>query len=130
MKHFISTPLISCLSCETLYDRISSFDNLRELMPEQIINWQSGDDACTFEIKGMTRLSLKYAERVPLRKVRIEAVNPPFPIELSVELTEGVDQGIICCTLLKADLNPMLAMLASRPLQHLVDTINRKLVSE
>jgi len=45
-------------SIETVFNFLSNFNNFEKLMPEQIINWKSTEDTCSFTIKGMTDLSM------------------------------------------------------------------------
>ena len=49
----------------------SNLDNLEKLMPEQVVNWKSTQDTCSFTIKGMTELSMKIAEKIPYSKIII-----------------------------------------------------------
>jgi hypothetical protein len=131
MKHFQSKELESDRSAEELYPIISDFHNLGRLMPEQILDWDvSGDDTCSFTIKNMADISLTYQKRVTDRYVVIESLQAPFRLELTIDLSRVKGHRTACNTSLKADLNPMLAMLASRALQHLVDSINLKLATE
>ena len=52
-------------------------------MPEQVINWKSTEDSCSFVIKGMTDLSLKISEKIPFSKIIIiPGEDPPFNFNL------------------------------------------------
>jgi len=42
-----------------VFQFLSDFNNYEKLMPEQIVNWQSDKDTCSFSIKGMADLKLK-----------------------------------------------------------------------
>lgn len=128
MKKFESASVLSSAEAEAVYNKCASFEKLEAYMPDQIEDWLVEDDEVSFQIRGMTHLTLAYQEKTPFKKVIIRSVHAPFAIELMVEITDTEDSGSCAVkTTLLADLNPMLAMLASRPLQYLVDTISVKL---
>lgn len=108
---------------EKAFSFISDLRNVGSLMPEQIINWEADSDHCSFTIKGMTSLKLRVAERRPNSLLRLQPDGKsPFEFELLVHLREA-DAGAEAKVEVQAGLNPMMAMLAKRPLQHLVEHI-------
>ncbi|MES2063767.1 MAG: SRPBCC family protein [Bacteroidota bacterium] len=104
-----------------VYAFLADMNNHRQLMPDNIVDWTSTTDVASFNIQNITKLSLKIEERVADTLVRIiPAEKPPFDMELKWELSEasGVTQASFTIT---ASLNMMMKMLASGPLQKLVD---------
>ncbi|MBM3437086.1 MAG: SRPBCC family protein, partial [Bacteroidetes bacterium] len=66
-------------SAEHKNNFLSDFNNFGKLMPEQVINWQSGIDQCSFTIKGMTDINLTMAEKVPFNMIKYSSGNKsPF----------------------------------------------------
>ncbi|RPH85273.1 MAG: hypothetical protein EHM73_15350 [Chroococcales cyanobacterium metabat2.561] len=129
MNQFTSEKEITVRTVSDLYGQISDFNRLKELMPEQVVNWRVDGDVCSFTIKGMADLQIRYKEKVPETLVRIVPVKAPFHFEIVVTLDFlDNERGTLCQTAINADLNPMLFMLASRPLKHLVSAINSSLV--
>jgi len=113
---------------EKAYTFLLDLNNLQKLMPEQIINWQSTEDSCSFDIKGMAHISLERAEIIPNRLVRIIS-KPENPIELEIRGNlekQTADQTILWIEL-TADLSPMLKLMASGPMQNLVNIMADKL---
>jgi len=113
---------------EKAYTFLRDLNNLQKLMPEQIINWQSTEDSCSFDIKGMAHISLERAEIIPNRLVRIIS-KPENPIELEIRGNlekQTADQTILWIEL-TADLSPMLKLMASGPMQNLVNIMADKL---
>jgi hypothetical protein len=130
MKKFQSVSAVANSTAEEVYRRCSSFEMLGAMMPEQIVNWSVDGEQCSFDIQGMASLTLVYKEKVPYQKVLITSLKAPFSIELLIEINADLNPDSCSCkTTLWADLNPMLAMLASRSLQHLADIINQKLAA-
>ncbi|GGH08082.1 SRPBCC family protein [Mucilaginibacter phyllosphaerae] len=104
-----------------VYAFLADMNNHRQLMPDNIEDWESTADVASFNIRNITQLTLKIDERVADSLVRIiPAEKPPFDMELKWELTatNGATQAAFSIT---ADLNMMMKMIASGPLQKLVD---------
>ncbi|HNS17913.1 MAG TPA: hypothetical protein PKH94_04855 [Bacteroidales bacterium] len=112
---------------EVLFAFLSDLNNFRDLMPPQVINWQSTQDTCSFTIQGMTDLSLRLAEKTPFSRLTIlPEGNPPFPFELDCYLVESQEETETRIVF-QADLNPFLSMVALNPLRNFVNLLNRKL---
>lgn len=104
-----------------IFALLSHADNLKQLMPEQVVNWRGDAETCSFTIKGMTELSLQVAERTPDRLIRLAPLGKQaFPFDLQIAIRETPLCGEACFQI-NAELNPFIEMIAKRPLQHLVD---------
>ncbi|MBU1369217.1 MAG: hypothetical protein KJ578_14545 [Bacteroidetes bacterium] len=101
--------------------------NLENLMPEQIIDFKAEENRCSFTIKGMTSLSLVIDEALEYQRIKlIPEGKSPFEFELIAHIKSSNDQAAVKISL-NASLNPMLAMMAKRPLQNLVEIMAEKL---
>lgn len=106
---------------EQYYSFFRNLNNLEQIMPEQIINWKSDEDHCSFTIKGMTDLALNIEESVTNKFIRlVPEGKTPFEFYMIVHFREN-DNLAESCVQISADLNPMFAMIAKRPLQNLVE---------
>ncbi len=117
-------------SKEDVFAFLSNLQNLGTLMPDQVVNWKADTDQCSFTIQGMTDLNLIVSERTAFETIRlIPTGKSPFPFRLSSFIRE---QDAVCEVniLIEADLNPMLAMMAKRPLQNLVAIMAQKLAEK
>jgi carbon monoxide dehydrogenase subunit G len=115
-------------SKEAVFDFLSDLNNFEKMMPEQVINWQSTKIECEFDIKGMARIGLIKSDEVPGKSVTISS-KPDTPIELKIQGNiEGKnDQVSVVILELTANLSPILQMMASAPLQNLVNIMADKL---
>lgn len=128
MKEFKSSVERSCHTTDELMAWCSDFRNIITLLPDQAVNRVADNDTCSFTISGMADIALKYAEKNPAGLIRMVPDKSPFHFELKIAISKSTDgSGSDIQTTLLADLNPMLSMLASRPLSHLTAEINRKL---
>ena len=85
------------------------------------MDWVSTADTASFNVQNMAKLSLKVGSRVPDKEIKIiPAEKPPFDLELKWELF-SVDNKTDVVFSISADLNMMLKIVASGPLQKLTD---------
>lgn len=126
MTSFISNIKID-KSVEDVYRFLEDCNNHEQLQPENIYNWTSTRDEAHFTIQNMAKLSLKIKERVVNQSVEfIPSDKAPFDLFLKWTIRDEV--GISDVKLeLAADLNMMMKMMASGPLQKLVDFQTKKL---
>ncbi len=113
-----------------VYDFLSDFNNYEKLMPEQVINWKSDKDTCSFTIKGMADLGMKFGEKnSPSYLTLVPNGKAPVNFTLKVQLSADPlnEQQTEVKVDVDADLNPMLAMFAKKPLENLANTITGEL---
>lgn len=110
-----------------VYAFLADMNNHGQLMPDNIINWSSTTDEASFEIQNITSLSLRIKERVTNTSVRIiPSQQPPFEMELFWLMVVNGSSTAVTFTI-NAQLNMMMKMLASAPLQKLADEETRRL---
>jgi hypothetical protein len=113
-----------------VYQFLGNFNNFANLMPEQVTNWKSTDDTCSFTIQGMGEFGLKMVERIPSSRISIEpSMDKPLPITfmlicLLAEMPESKTEALIK---IETEMPPMIAMMAGRPLQNLVNVLAQRL---
>ncbi|MRX46888.1 SRPBCC family protein [Pedobacter puniceum] len=120
MTVFESKTLIN-KSVSEVYQFLEDLNNHQVLMPENIYNWSSTKDEARFTIQNMAKLALKVESRVPNQKITIiPAEEAPIALNLQWDLLEINNQTQATLTI-SAELNMMMKMLASGPLQKLTD---------
>lgn len=96
-------------------------NNHQQLMPEGVTNWSSTTDNASFNVQGMIKLAVKIEDRIENKEIKIiPSEKPPFDLELKWTLSPNNDQTDVNLTI-SADLNMMMKMMASGPLQKLAD---------
>jgi hypothetical protein len=113
---------------EFIFNFLSNFENFGKLMPEQVINWKSSSDSCSFTIKGMADIALKTSEKIEFSKIVWSSEGKsPFDFTLSSTLQDKALNHTDAQIILNADLSPMLKMMALRPLTNFVNLLVNKL---
>ena len=107
---------------------LSDLNNHQQLMPENIYNWSSTKDEARFTIQNMAKLALKISSIIQDKEIAVKpSEQAPFELELKWTLNDlGNGQTEAVYTIL-ADLNMMMKMIVSGPLQKLVDHQTSKL---
>ncbi len=107
---------------QEVFGFLNDLNNHEKLMPENITDWSSTVDEARFSIKGITTLALKVSERVVNEEIIcIPSENAPFELRL-IWKTDVVSPGETKVSfVVEAELNMMMKMMASAPLQRLVD---------
>ncbi len=107
-----------------VYSFLSDFRNFSNIMPEQVTDWQATADSCSFTIKGMASLGMKIIERKENELITIERDGKaPFDFKLHCMIGNGSNNNSTLQLAFDADLNPMLKMMAEKPLKNFLDLL-------
>lgn len=117
----IESKVIINAPIEQVYNFLEDCNNHEQLQPDNIYNWVSTKEEASFTIQNMAKLTLKIDKRIPNSEILLlPKGEAPFDVSIMWELN-AVDSGTEATLTLKAELNMMLKMIASGPLQKLVD---------
>jgi carbon monoxide dehydrogenase subunit G len=112
-------------SPEQAFAFLSDFNNYQALMPEQVTDWKSDTDTCSFNIKGMASLGMAMESKTPNSEIRIKRNGKaPFDFFLVCKIEPGNNNNTSFLTLFfDADLNPFLKMMAEKPLGNFLNLL-------
>ena len=110
-----------------VYQFLADMNNHQQLMPDNIQDWTSTIDEARFNIQNMASLALKIDSRIENTEISIIPFEKPsFALELKWVINAAGSSTEVTFTI-AADLNMMMKMLASGPLQKLADHETQKL---
>ena len=108
---------------------VSDMRNIPALLPEQAINVKADEDNLAFTVQGMGSIALRVSQRITYSLVQLVPVGKtPFPFVLSIKIA-GLGNNCRVMFEIDAELNPLMAMMAKRTLQNLVDMMAEKTVT-
>lgn len=125
--------IINNSSCEDIFIFISNLNNFKKLMPEQIINWKSTKNTCSFTIKEMADIGIRIFETTPYSEVIIIPDGKvPFDFNIICYIKSNKDNECSFQLILNAELNSMFEIIAKKPLTNFVNILvqNLKKVKE
>lgn len=113
-----------------MFTFLSDMNNLEKLMPEQVVNWKSDADSCTYTIKGMADIGMRISERVPSsRIVMVSEGKVPFDFTLSIDIA-AAGNGSETSLRFEGDVNMFLRMMVEKPLGNffnmLIDSLEKQ----
>ncbi len=110
---------------EKIFTLLSDFTNLGDYIPrDKVSDFQSDIDSCSFSVEKVGKFGMRIIEREPFKLVKIaNDQNVPFQFNMWIQLKKVDELDTRVKITLRADLNPMLKMVAKKPLTTLVDTL-------
>ena len=114
--------VVENLSAEQLFNKLSDLNNLKEIMPSSIENFQSDETTCSFKMKGMPELNLELSEKTPFSKICLSASGSHVSFSLDCIIT---DCGEKCQARLEvnAELNMMMKMMVEKTINNFLWSI-------
>jgi carbon monoxide dehydrogenase subunit G len=112
-------------SASSIYNRVSDFNNFSAFIPnEKIKDVRCTTDTCHFTVDKIGEVGLRIIDREPCKTVKFTADGATrFNFYLWIQLKEVAPYESRIKVTLKADLNPMMKMLAGKQLQKFVDML-------
>jgi len=110
-------------SDEKVYTFLSNFNNFSEFLPEdQVQDWKSDENSCSFTIGGMGGVGLEIVERTPFTLIKMTG-NGMSQVDffMWIQLKAVGENDTRVKITMKADLNPMIQMMAAKPLKKFLD---------
>ncbi|MDR0349814.1 MAG: SRPBCC family protein [Tannerella sp.] len=104
---------------------MSNLERIKDRIPDDKVKGFSFDrDSCSFEINPVGKIEFKIIDREPNKTIKFETVNSPVPINLWIQLKQIKEKTTKMKMTIRADLNPLLKPMVSKPLQDALDKIS------
>ena len=116
-------------SGEKAFNFLSDFRNFNRFIPEdKVKEWEASAEQCKFTVDGIGKAGLKIIEKEPNKLVKISddgTAGLEFFFWIQIKEIEEKDTRIKLT--IKADLNPMMKMVAAKPLKSFVNLMIDKI---
>jgi len=108
---------------DTLFAFLEDMQNYKQLMPEQIANWEATKENCRFTIPGMTDIGMRLEQSNRYTNVKLHSDGKvPFSFKLDFLVNRDDDHHDHEIYIdFDADMPAMIAMMAKNPLQNLIN---------
>lgn len=127
MASFQSRTIVHA-QANAVYAFLSDYRQHAALQPVQVQDWNAGEDAGSFTVQPLGSFSLSIVQRIPQTRVHIRADDSsPVPLEFIWRLDAAGENQCRVELSIRAELNMMMKMLASKPIQDLADYQIKKL---
>jgi len=101
---------------------LNNIERIKDRIPEdQIKDLQFDADSCRLSIDPVGQIGLRIVEREPFRTIKFAAEQSPVDFNLWIQLKQADENDTRIKVTMKADLNPMIKMMVSKPIKNFVD---------
>ena len=112
---------------EVVFQGLSNLDNLSKIqdrIPEDKANDLSFDnDSVSINVPPVGKITLKIIEREEPKTIKFETAESPLPFNFWIQLLPVTESSCKMKLTLKADLNPFIKGMVSKPLQEGIEKI-------
>lgn len=128
MTEFVSEVKTIPQSDERIFTMLSDLSNLervRDRIPQdKIKDFEFDSDSCSFAVDPVGKITFQIVEREPNKTIKFTTTNSPVPLFLWIQLKQVDENDTRMKMTIKADLNPFLKPMVSKPLQDALDKIS------
>lgn len=133
MTEFVSEVKAIPHSGECIFAMLSDLSNLERIKDripqDKVKNFEFDSDSCSFAVDPVGKINFQIVEREPNKTIKFATTNSPVPLFLWIQLKEIAENDTRMKITARAELNPFLRPMVSKPLQDAVDKISEVLAS-
>lgn len=109
---------------------LSNLERIKDRIPQdKVKDFEFDSDSCSFAVDPVGRINFQIVEREPNKTIKFATTNSPVPLFLWVQLKQVAENDTRLKITVRADLNPFLKPMVSKPLQDAVDKISTVIAS-
>jgi hypothetical protein len=127
MTEFTSDIKTLPYSREKIYEVLSDMDNLEQIKDKipaaKIQDFTFDKDSCSFSVSPVGELKISIIEREPLKTIKLATDKAPVGVNMWIQLAPVTENETKMKLTVRADLNPFLKPMLSKPLQEGVNKI-------
>lgn len=132
-EDFVSEVKTIPQNADRIFDMLSDLSNLervKDRIPQdKIKNVEFDSDSCSFAVDPVGKITFRIVEREPHKTIKFTTTNSPVPLFLWIQLKQIAEMDTRMKMTVRADLNPFLKPMVSKPLQDAVDKISTLIAS-
>ena len=108
----------------TMLSDLSNLERIKDRLPQdKIQDFEFDSDSCSFAVAPVGKITFRIVEREPNKTIKFETTNSPVPLFLCIQLKQVAPEDTKMKMTIKADLNPFIKPMVSKPLQDALDKI-------
>lgn len=103
---------------------LSKLDLMKDRLPaDKITDFTCSQDSCSFSVAPVGQVTFVVEEREPNKTIKFKSEQLPFEVNVWVQLVSKADDDTRMKITLRADLNPFVKPMLSKPMKDGVDKI-------
>jgi len=110
---------------EKIYLFLTDFDNFKSLIPaDKVTDWQSDKDSCRFKIDPVGETGFKIIGKEEYKMIKLTSLDQTqYSFNFWVQLKMINDLETAIKLTMDVNLNPMMQMMAKKPIKQFLDTL-------
>lgn len=109
---------------------LSNLDKVKDRIPQdKIKDFTYDTDSCSITVDPVGQITFQIVDREPYKTIKFTTTNSPVPLHLWIQLKRIAEGDTRMKLTVRADLNPFLKPMVSKPLQEAIDKISTILAS-
>ena len=128
MTEFVSEIKAIPFNDDRIFNMLSDLSNLEKVKDrspqDKIQEFEFDKDSCSFSVAPVGKITFQIVEREPYKTVKFTTANSPIPLYLWIQLKQVEENDTRMKLTVRADLNPFLKQMVSKPLQDALDKIS------
>ena len=133
MTEFVSEIKTIPYNEDRVYAMLSDLSNLervKDRIPQdKIKDFEFDSDSCSFAVDPVGKITFQIVEREPNKTIKFTTTNSPVPLFLWIQLKQVEEADTRLKMTIRADLNPFIKPMVSKPLQDALDKISTVIAS-
>lgn len=122
MTNIDSKQVINPKSPKELFDILAEPSNFQKLMPDSVEKFEADAGSFIFGLRGMPEVRLVMDEKVPGESVKLVSASSKLTFSLTAKI-QAQDTGSAVSYHFEGNLNPMLKMMATKPLTNFLEEL-------
>jgi carbon monoxide dehydrogenase subunit G len=118
-------------SDEKIYNFLTNFNNFKQMVPvDKVKNWQSDENSCSFTIDFVGETGVKIIEKEPFKVIKLQNIDDSkYNFTFWAQLKRIDDSATNIKLTMETRMNPMIEMMAKKPLSDFLDSVVDKLAA-
>ena len=133
MAEFVSEVKTIPFNEDRIFNMLSDLSNLEKVKDripdDKVKDFEFDRDTCSFSVSPVGKITFQIVEREPNKTIKFTTTNSPVPLMMWVQLKQMEENDTRMKMTVRADLNPFIAPMVSKPLQEAIDKISTVLAS-
>lgn len=114
----------------TMLSDLSNLERIKDRIPQdKIKDFEFDSDTCSFAVDPVGKITFQIVEREPNKTIKFTTTNSPVPLNLWIQLVQVAENDTRMKMTIRAELNPFIKPMVSKPLQDALDKISTVIAS-
>ncbi|MDR0429129.1 MAG: SRPBCC family protein [Tannerellaceae bacterium] len=104
---------------------LSNLDKVKDRIPQdKFKDFTFDSDSCSFAVDPVGKITFQIVDREPNKTIKFTTTNSPVPLHMWIQLKQVSDSDTRIKLTVRADLNPFIKPMVSKPLQDALEKIS------